>query len=126
MQDLVHITKESGHVRQSPRREVADEVIEVLTPLLEQALDTGDCMAVGGSGWFFTAKDRGGEGVDFELWYSDGDGPAHILMQVERGDPPRCEVSTAGMIQDGMFSINALAEAGDLERCLAWAWLERD
>ena len=40
---------------------------------------------------------------------------------------PLLEVSMAGLeplvLQDALLGLQAAREAGDLERCIAWAWL---
>ena len=116
---MEHITKETGHVRQSPRSEVADEVVAYLTPLLREAL-TGETVNLTGSAWHLAAREYAGS-LQAELWYGVADGPAHIVQTVD-GSPPRCVVEVAGLLALGDPA--ASHEAGDLERCLAWTWLE--
>ena len=51
-------------------------------------------------------------------------GDPQIVMTVEHRDPPALRASLAGLMKLSDASVaDAALEAGDLERCLAWAWV---
>lgn len=124
---LEHTTRETGHRHLSPRAEVAAEVIEYLRPLLRQALDCGNPVALPASWWLAAREEQDGQRVNLWLWYGSEPGhrPAEVCGCVWRHGhdrPPRCEWSVIGLTPHPQ----ALATAGDLERCLAWTWLETE
>ena len=119
---LEHITKETGHVRQSPRAEVRTATIAYLTPLLRPAL-RGETVNLTGTAWHLAAPEQA-DTLHADLWHGSADGPAHIVQTVQRVDPLRLEVSVRRLLELG--NLVAANEAGDLERCIAWTWIELD
>jgi len=128
---LHHLTVESGHTRISPRSEVSDEVVEMLTPLLRLAIDrqragNSTHVTLSPSDWYIRAteqKDR--QNVTIGLWWGMTTGDAMIEMDIDIDtsdqDTARCRV---WITRPKALTPNAAFEAGDLERCLCWAWLE--
>ena len=118
---LIHETAESGHVRNSPRSEVATEVLDHLRPLLSRALCQPVAVALEPSDWWLSAREDQDK-LYCRFWFRTPEGPPHLQQTVTKGDPPRVVVEGAGLL----LAENPAAasyEAGDLERCIAWAWL---
>jgi hypothetical protein len=121
---LRHLSVESRHVRDSQRDEVADKVLAALAPSLRRALE-GETVALAPSAWTLTATaEEGGERLDAQLWYGPAEAEPHVRMTVDR------EAMTLTTTMGGIASLppyaasQAASEAGGLERCIAWAWLE--
>ena len=127
-----HITASSGHTRISPRTEVSDEIIEMLRPLLVLAIDRNRSarhsaapVALSPSEWYIRAHEqKQAQRLTVGLWWGSTTGAAHIEMRVSLIDQAtaHCEVLN---IRPGKLTPCALFEAGDLERCIAWTWIER-
>ncbi len=147
---LRHITLSTGHVRETPRSEVSDETIEMLKPIVHQAL-TGSPAALHtlGPGWTLSGG-VDGDGCALTIWgppagkqrlpvATVGIAPsplaanavwrslteqASTLTRVVRDLrplPPWCAVRLDPGIAVYPVSSRWL---GDLERCLAWTWIE--
>ena len=132
---LDYITKQSGHARASRRDEVGDDVIEALAPVLSEALASDAWADVCGSGWYMAAcvdagrlKFRLAVGIPAPLeaapircavWPANWSHAARLEVDLPTG---------AGADEKRAAAFAALGgrihEAGDLERCVAWAWLE--
>lgn len=146
-----HVTLQSGHVRRSPRAEVPDSVVVALAPLVERAL-RGEHVPVPG---FPAYTMRGGvEGRCIVITiYAAEDGAPVVTVGIATHSRcgaalwRRLHESSPGTLQPRATSPNnvppepwcaarleagaglhadALDWAGDLERCLAWAWIERE
>ena len=138
---LIHRTIESGDARLSSRSEVDPAVLAGLRPMIRDALATGAGAPLLDSGWWMRCSTSGGR-LLASLWASRPTGdsrlPAapdngtapHVTMTVTRpaGEGrPLLEASILGLgalSGDPVLLDEAAAEAGDLARCLAWAWLE--
>ena len=134
MDILLHKTIETGHVRQSLRREVDPDILAALRPLVSEAVKHSKRPVHVGAGWWIRAELDGGR-LAFDL-AGDRSGPWVYSCTVTRADGPArpalLEVSIAGMSEwvrgkRGPAEIERAVElsmqAGDLERCIAWAWL---
>ena len=137
---LIHRILEAESVRFSPKSEVDPQVLIWLYPLIAEGLATGECVPVMESGWWLRAETVSGR-LQASLWLSRrvGDShlpvvpaaaaPPHVTLTVTRpGSPegrPVMEANIAGIgaIDDTDLLEQAAGEAGDLERCVAWAWL---
>ena len=137
---LIHRVLEAGSVRFSPKSEVDPQVLIWLYPLIAEGIATGDCVSLMESGWWLRAETVSGR-LQAALWLSRrvGDSqlpvvppstsPPHVTLTVTRsGSPegrPVMEASIAGIaaLEDTDLLEQAAGEAGDLERCVAWAWL---
>ena len=137
---LIHRVLEAESVRFSPKSEVDPEVLIWLYPLIAEGLATGDCVPIMESGWWLRAETVDGR-LQASLWLSRrvGDSPLpvvpapasppHVTLTVTRSgspeDRPVMETSIAGIaaLDDTDLLEQAAGEAGDLERCVAWAWL---
>lgn len=141
MSALTHITVNSGHVRQSPRSEVEDHIVEMLIPLLRRALQgervdvpgaeshtmsggvDEDCCAV----TLWAELRQHGPAPLLTTYIAAADGPAaDRLWSRLRSDLPQ---PTAPWLADelrapAMIDLAALAWTGDWTRCVAWAWLQ--
>lgn len=146
---LNHITISTGHTRRSPRAEVGDDTIKALLPWLQTAIDHQDDYPLPGplgarDGFVMSASIKGGGLIchvgqmqtgplvtfgiaarsrqSGELW-------AWLCAQYGSADAltapatPWCAVALhpAFMQQAGMS-----AWIGDFERCVAWAWLNKE
>ena len=128
---LHHITASSGHTRISPRSEVSDDIVEMLTPFLRLAIDRAKAenrspVALTPSDWYIRAtegKDR--QNITIGLWRGMPAGDAMIEMDIDLDqddqDTARCRV---WLTRPKALGTDATFEAGDLERYLAWCWLE--
>lgn len=128
---LIHQTRETGHVRTSPLSEVDPDVLAQLKPLVCEELDSSDPVHVGGGYWFAGHEVNGRmHGV---IRHGGPDSPALVRIQVPRAAWVSCEglplldVEIAGLLhqQEGARPLGSgvVSALGDLERCLAWAWL---
>lgn len=137
MTELCHYTISSGHARQSPRTEVADDVLELLRPLLA----SGDHEIPGLPDYRLrvTASDDVFAATVFRLTRR---GPAPLVTMMvcgtenglaialrSTGCKPAVPLSLPCALVDVHETIaldtSATEWLGDFERCLAWAWLER-
>lgn len=140
-----HLTLDTGHQRDSHRHEVADHVVELLRPLLDRAV-AGERVPVPGdvqpAGCTLTAargRDRAllvtvsGPPPDHAPLVTLGVAPSSLAsaelwrewIGTERDDrtpaPPWCVVR----LYPGLaLHPEAAHWLGDLERCVAWAWIE--
>ena len=111
-----------------------------LYPLIAQGLATGACIPLLESGWWLRAETESGR-LQASLWLSRRVGesrlpvvpasasPPHVTLTVTRTSSPEArpvmEANIAGIagLDDTDLLEQAAAEAGDLERCVARAWL---
>ena len=137
---LIHRVLETGSVRFSPKSEVDPHVLIWLYPLIAEGLATGNFVPLLESGWWLRAETVSGR-LQAALWLSWRVGesslpvvpvpasPPQVTLTVTRSGSPEArpvmEASIAGIaaIDDTGLLEQAAAEAGDLERCVAWAWL---
>ena len=135
---LIHRVLEVGSVRRSPKSDVDPQVLIWLYPLIAQGLATGDCLPLLESGWWLRAETVSGR-LQASHWLSRRVGeaplpvvpepaaPPHVTLTVTRSGSPEArpvlEASVAGIaaLEDAALLEQAAAEAGDLERCVAWA-----
>ncbi len=132
---LRHVTAETGHAVETVREEVDDGIIDLLRPLVARAIDTA---APGGgadvdlpAGYWLRCELRDGDlvgGIGHEI---AGEAVlAGIRVQPARdGDIAILTVSTVGLqtafAKHGSGRLFRVAsQLGDLERCIAWTWLE--
>ncbi|MCY4019722.1 MAG: hypothetical protein OXG39_09955 [Chloroflexi bacterium] len=120
---LLHRTVETGHVRESPRAEVDDAAIRRLRPLVRRAIETSEAVALEPSPWSITAAEHG-DRLDAQCWRGDAEGEPHVRLAVDR----RRRTLDCRMVGISALrpteAAEAAIEAGDLERCIAWAWIE--
>lgn len=145
---LAHVTLTSGHVRASPRHEVGDDTVAVLRPLLARVLaggtvplpyvtggyqlrgaaDGGCCAlaVVGPTGEIVATIGVGGaEAGSAGLWRQlHALAPDVSPVRTRPDDPPPVPWCAARLDRGVLVHRDALAWLGDLERCLAWAYLE--
>ena len=137
---LIHRVLEAGSDRFFPKSEVDPQVLIWLYPLIAEGLATGDCVPLLESGWWLRAEIVSGR-LQASLWLSRRVGesqlpvvpasaaPPHVTLTVIRPSSPEgrplMEASIAGIaaLEDTDLLEQAAGEAGDLERCVAWAWL---
>ena len=130
---LLHRTVESGHVRRSPLAEVEPNTLALLRPVLAAALRLGrehadvQAVEIERTRWHVAASETA-DTLTAKLWCGDRPlGEPHISMTVRRASVPELVASMIGMARlPPELWADAALEAGDLERCLAWAWLTRD
>lgn len=148
---LWHVTLNTGHGRRSPRSEVTPAAIEAVGRNLDEALAAGTFIplvgpsgyllkadAVGASLMASVAAERDGKPmplVTFGVALKARNAPRlwRLLHDVEEYDfatdpevvakPPWCAVRLYDTIG---LDMAAMAWLGDFERCVSWAWIERD
>ena len=116
---LEHIIHETGHRHCAALEEVHPETLDYLRPILRRTLDTGETVQLPHTAWYLHAQTRDGR-LCVSLWWGIADSAPPLTMQVEQSDPPRCTVS---ITDSASLDVLAAAEAGELERSIAWAWL---
>jgi len=141
------VTANTGHVRASPRVEVADEVLVSLRRLVAVAATTGAPIGVRhpGDTWTWTAAEAPGA-LAVAVIDPDGRPVARFAVGADGGDHARAawDVVAADAAPDpasltrppAPWLIVALLPdltrwdparwrwLGDFERCVAWAWLD--
>lgn len=145
---LAHVTLTTGHVRESPRAEVGDDVIRLLRPLLARvwagevvpvpyvrggytlsgAEDHGCCaLALAGPTGVVVATigvagDPAGARALWRQLHAYGPDGAPVVTDAER--PPAVPWCAARLtLGAALVHRDALDWLGDLERCLAWTYL---
>lgn len=137
---MIHYTIQTRHRRESPRSEVSDEAISALRPLLtagERALpapsgyslqvtiDGSALMATVRLGWHAETETPRVPLVTFGV--APDTSALYALRQLYRGradavrEAPACIVDVHPTIA---LDPSAADFLGDLERCIAWAWIE--
>ena len=118
---FLHLTVETGHVRLSPRGEVADGALRALRPMVAEAIRSGEPVELRPSAWWLSAAERGPM-LDASLWWGEAAGDPHVRFTATR--------RTLTALAPGLVRLpltqatKAAAEAVHVERCVAWAWLE--
>ncbi len=120
---LLYVSAEAGHAHESPRSEVADDLVEATRVALGKVLAGSHYQRVESTDWTLKASEAGA--LTVRLWPRKMtlSGPPGVAARVERRGPgavPRLTVSMAGLVDPG-----AALDAPDLARAVAWAWLER-
>lgn len=125
-----HSTYESNHVTTTLRGEVRDGILKALIPLVRSALATGNRIDTPPSMFWFEASEVSGS-----LKASMGTGSNTLTTMTVRppktdGEPATVDVSMSGLLEAvagrriGEENLEHVAlSLGDMERCLAWAWL---
>ncbi len=136
---LRHITEESGHEVESARAQVDDAVVELLSPLLAQAIESGKPVDIPGGYWIRAevkevatlaagiGHSNTGAGLLVSLAVSPG--PSHklpVLLVSKAGLATRLLAAgpdhAHGKESPDLFRIASGID--DLARCIAWTWLE--
>ena len=136
---LRHITEENGHEVESARAQVDDAAIELLSPLLAQAIESGKPVDIPGGYWIRAevkevatlaagiGHSNTGAGLLVPLAVSPG--PSHklpILLVSKAGLATRLPAAGPdhghGKESPDLFRI--ASEIDELARRIAWTWLE--
>jgi hypothetical protein len=140
-----HYTLNTGHCRASARSEVGDDVVKTMTGWLDKpefnlpfegylvrttTSQSGGLIATVWQGKvpLFTFGVADSEAAEEELWpslekmyHSITDLPVHRSMDWESSKRPDLPWVAVVLVAP----VGIPAWAGDFERCLAWAWIER-
>ncbi len=136
---LRHITEENGHEVESARAQADDAVIELLSPLLAQAVESGKPVDMPGGYWIRAelkevatlaagiGHSNTGAGMLVSLAVSPG--PSHklpVLLVSKAGLATRLQAAgpdqAHGKEDPDLFRI--AKEIDELARSIAWTWLE--
>lgn len=119
---LRHVTLESGHVRTSPRAEVSAEPLRALAPIVAAALDGERPELPVPSERPVTLRFTAA-GAGWAEWAIEAGGWPLVSCRLEWTEPePLLSVSLgAGLLAEP----GASEWLGDVERCIAWAVLDR-
>ena len=136
---LRHITEEGGHEVESARAQVDDAFVELLSPLLAQAVESGKPVDIPGGYWIRAevkevatlaagiGHSNTGAGLLVSLAVSPG--PSHklpVLLVSKAGLATRLLAAgpdhAHGKEDPDLFRIASGID--DLARCIAWTWLE--
>ncbi len=147
---ILHITLNTGHARRSYRSEVGDDIIPQMHMLLARMLAGERARIPGvpddmylsgkadGAGLIATISANGQQGArpivtmgvsgqtdnTVHLWQSLHSDTQQPLI-TDPADVPPAPWCAARIEPAASSFVTALLWIGDLERCLAWAWLER-
>jgi hypothetical protein len=142
MPDLSHPTILTGHVRTSPRSEVAAHVVSGLQVIIAKGGG-----AVGNTGWAVLIVERSLDGAIFDLSHRGVEvarcflaitpaseqrlweqASAYPTLPSVRPAKPTAPWLAVGLLPDGLVLLGnqpaLMLEFGDFERCVAWALLE--
>ena len=123
---LRHVTRETGRESYTVRGDISDTVLDVLRPLLDQALRAGSQVSVPADFWR-TAYETDGN-LHVNIRHRSVPGTSLVSMTVTRVPRFRLDVSISGLMlvfADPSRPIPAtgmVTQVGELERCIAWAW----
>ncbi len=146
---LHHVTLTTGHVRRSVREEISAAALAVCRRLIDEALaDTTRTVPVPGVDGYSLAAQAVGRCTTLTVW-ADGP-PSECVGTVGIASHSRCgaglwqalhrdgaslatsadqcppEPWCAARLEEAIVRhVDATEWLGDLERCLAWAWLGR-
>ncbi len=140
---LIHYTLNTGHTRQSPRSEVTDATIADVRPMLRDGVHVlvfaGYTLrtTAGKCSWLATLHDTDGPLVAFGVTDSD-EGAEELWPPLEQlyldltDKPPFSRIDWQPPNRPASLPWLACVIVGaplphwaaDLERCLAWGWLE--
>ncbi len=137
---LRRLTLESGDQEDIPQSEVAGGTVEILTPMLEQALSGDEEVRIPPTGyWFRAAEAPAGQSDEFLRAAfgisSAGDNPLVEMTLRPPGaeDEPAILMTSiggwihavaAGSLGDRPDADRIAYELADLEKCISWTWLE--
>lgn len=138
---IEHLTLTTGHTRSSPRSEVADDIVEILKPLVASGAGV-----LGDTGWSFGMEHGPGSccyvifhgshriATCYLAWTPEGAAavwPLAASLANETGadtppGPPAHVAWLAVILMPEVMnvSLDVIMEAGDLERCIAWTVIE--
>ena len=118
---LRHITAECGHETLSRRVDVDDAVIELLRPLVARAIDTGEQVDIP-AGYWIRAEELEIATLAVAIGHADSGADVRVSMVVSRGPSDKLPVLR---VRTGAKALRQIAgELCDLDRCIAWAFLE--
>lgn len=131
--ELLHITVNTGHARLSPRSEVGDEAIGLLIPLIERALSGQRVQIPAPEPCYLEARPKGRNllavlrdaanrpVITMAVGVENAEAIWRDLSGVPIAPPvPWCAVRLEAAV---VFHLPMMRWIGDLERCLAWAWI---
>ena len=126
-----HSTHETNHITTTLRGEVSDKTLKILMPLVRHAIDTGDRTAIPPTRFWLEASEES-RCLMAAMGTEDG-ALAHMTVRPPKvdGAPAAVEVNISGLIvairERRLLAGKSLEEVslslGDMERCVAWAWL---
>jgi len=152
---LAHVTLATGHVYDSPRDAVEPGVVEALRPVLVAALTGGPAPIPGFPGYtlsggvigdacMVTVSAQGSEGAQHDpnpivsiaiaasadhasrLWRDLCELSTGVNSTIDPASPPPAPWCGATLYPAALAHYDQLQWIADLERCLAWTWLETE
>ena len=126
MRLLIERTVDTGQERLWPLSEVEPDILAQLRPLVREAINSGKPVHVGANWWCRLTADRGRLEAELLPW---AEGPPLVSLTVTPGAggrPPVLELEVGDLLQaatHGRVTESQADMAGELARCLAWAWL---
>ena len=122
---LHHVTIETANKTITLRSDVREDVMARMKPLVQDALE-GQHVAFPPTGFSLEATEQAGvmHGTLYHKWF----GPVHVTVTPpERdGEAAHLDVSITALLDSVRASTSNhddILAVGDLERCIAWAWL---
>lgn len=110
------MTVEAGHVRLSPRGEVADDVLRTLRPGRRSDPVRPQPVELRPSAWWLSAAETG-EVLEACLWWGTAAGDPHVRFTATRR---KLTARMAGLSRLPLTqATEAAAGAGDVERCIS-------
>lgn len=152
---LEHLTLTTGHTRRCWREDVADEVLELLRPLISRAVTTGRHVPlpdVVSPRCTITATAGRARALLVSIWAPPVQGqtaPTPLITlgvaptslasaelwrqmapgggeeQLPQPDAPSVPWCAVKLYDTAALWPEAMSWLGDFERCLAWAWIDR-
>ena len=124
---LEHYTRQTGDLQQIRRSEAKTDMARRVAPVVGKAIQTGEIVDLLKTGWHMAAVESPGR-LQVRLYVRTYSADPVITFTVRTGDYTangRARLEVDLLLGCAGAPVARLLEARSLERCIAWAWLDR-